>query len=75
MKRIIYFLFLVGLSTTHVFGQKKSKSLNDRIKLKGKSNFTINDSIAEDNSGTKKIKLSAKTFYTDRKWTYNIVSK
>ena len=66
MKRIIYFLFLASLSTTHALGQKL-KSLDKQRRTKDKSNFMLNDSISQDNSGTKKIKLSAKTFYTDYK--------
>ena len=66
MKRIIYFLFLASLLTTQAFGQKL-KSLDKQRRTKDKSNFMLNDSISQDNSGTKKIKLSAKTFYTDYK--------
>ena len=66
MKRIIYFLFLVSLSTTGVFSQEM-KPFDKQRKMKDKGNFVLNDSIIQDNSGTKKIKLSAKTFYTDYK--------
>jgi hypothetical protein len=66
MKRIIYFLFLVGLSTTHAFGQKL-KPTDKQKRIKDKGNFVINDSISQDNSATKIINLSAKTFYTDYK--------
>ena len=66
MKRIIYFLFLVSLSTTSVFSQEM-KPFDKQRKMKDKGNFVLNDSIIQDNSGTKKIKLSAKTFYTDYK--------
>jgi len=66
MKRIIYFLFLISLSTTGVFSQEM-KPFDKQRKMKDKANFVLNDSIIQDNSGTKKIKLSAKTFYTDYK--------
>ena len=66
MKRIIYFLFLVSLSTTSVFSQEM-KPFDKQRKMKDKGNFVLNDSIIQDNSSTKKIKLSAKTFYTDYK--------
>jgi len=54
MKRIIYFLFLASLLTTQAFGQKL-KSLDKQRRTKDKSNFMLNDSISQDNSGTKKL--------------------
>jgi len=53
-------------STTFVYGQK-NRPFNKQKKMKGMSNFTFNDSIVQDNSGTKKINLSAATKYTDYK--------
>ena len=35
------------------------------------SNLVFNDSVVQDNSGTKKINLSAKTKYTDYKIIVN----
>jgi hypothetical protein len=49
-----------------MYGQK-GKPLNKQRKMKDMTNFTFNDSIVQDNSGTKKINLSAKTKYTDYK--------
>ena len=69
MKRIIYFLFLVCLSTTTTYGQR-TEILNKPKKPQDRGNFILNDSIIPDNSGTKKINLSAKTTYTD----YKIIS-
>jgi hypothetical protein len=66
MKRIIYFIFLMCLSTTFVYGQK-NMPFNKQKKMKEMNNFSFNDSIVQDNSGTKKINLSAKTKYTDYK--------
>ena len=66
MKRIIYFIFLMCLSTTLVYGQK-NRPINKQKKMKEMNNFSFNDSIVQDNSGTKKINLSAKTKYTDYK--------
>jgi len=40
---------------------------NKQKKMKEMNNFSFNDSIVQDNSGTKKINLSAKTKYTDYK--------
>ena len=56
----------MSLTTTHMYGQK-GKLLNKQRKMKDMTNFTFNDSIVQDNSGTKKINLSAKTKYTDYK--------
>ena len=53
-------------STTFVNGQK-NRPINKQKKMKEMSNFTFNDSIVQDNSGTKKINLSAATKYTDYK--------
>ena len=53
-------------STTFVYGQK-NRPFNKQKKMKEMSNFTFNDSIVQDNSGTKKINLSAATKYTDYK--------
>lgn len=66
MKRIIYFVFLVCLSTTYSYGQKDIR-LSKQRKGKNMSNLVFNDSVVQDNSGTKKINLSAKTKYTDYK--------
>ena len=66
MKRIIYFIFLMCLSTTFVYGQK-NMPFNKQKKMKEMNNFSFNDSIVQDNSGTKKINLSAKTKYTEYK--------
>ena len=66
MKRIIYLLFLICLSTTHMFGQIE-KPFNKEKKMKDKGQFILNDSITQDNSGTKIINLSAETKYTDYK--------
>jgi hypothetical protein len=66
MKRIIYFIFLMSITASHMYGQK-GKPLNKQRKMKDMTNFTFNDSIVQDNSGTKKINLSAKTKYTDYK--------
>ncbi len=49
-----------------MFGQKLKPLDKSRIS-KEKSNYILNDSISIDNSGTKKINLSAKTNYTDYK--------
>ncbi len=54
------------LSTTFVYGQK-NRPINKQKKMKEMNNFSFNDSIVQDNSGTKKINLSAKTKYTDYK--------
>ena len=54
------------LSTTLVYGQK-NRPINKQKKMKEMNNFSFNDSIVQDNSGTKKINLSAKTKYTDYK--------
>ena len=54
------------LSTTFVYGQK-NMPFNKQKKMKEMNNFSFNDSIVQDNSGTKKINLSAKTKYTDYK--------
>jgi hypothetical protein len=54
------------LSTTLVYGQK-NMPFNKQKKMKEMNNFSFNDSIVQDNSGTKKINLSAKTKYTDYK--------
>ena len=56
----------MSLTATHMYGQK-GKLLNKQRKMKDMTNFTFNDSIVQDNSGTKKINLSAKTKYTDYK--------
>ena len=53
-------------STTCVYGQKNTP-FNKQKKMKEMSNFTFNDSLVQDNSGTKKINLSAATKYTDYK--------
>ena len=53
-------------STTFVYGQK-NMPFNKQKKMKEMSNFTFNDSLVQDNSGTKKINLSAATKYTDYK--------
>ena len=66
MKRIIYFVFLVCLSTTYSYAQKDIRLIKQR-KGKNMSNLVFNDSVVQDNSGTKKINLSAKTKYTDYK--------
>ena len=47
-------------STTCVYGQK-NMPFNKQKKMKEMSNFTFNDSLVQDNSGTKKINLSAAT--------------
>jgi len=49
-----------------MYGQKDKPIGKERM-MKDKSNFILNDSIVQDNSGTKKINLSAKTTYTDYK--------
>jgi hypothetical protein len=54
------------LSTTFVYGQK-NMPFNKQKKMKEMNNFSFNDSIVQDNSGTKKINLSAITKYTDYK--------
>ena len=54
------------LSTTLVYGQK-NRPINKQKKMKEMNNFSFNDSIVQDNSGTKKINLSAITKYTDYK--------
>lgn len=54
------------LSTTCMYGQKDIPFSKQR-KSKEMGNFSFNDSIVQDNSGTKKINLSAKTKYTDYK--------
>lgn len=54
------------LSTTHSYGQKDIR-LSKQRKGKNMSNLVFNDSVVQDNSGTKKINLSAKTKYTDYK--------
>lgn len=66
MKRIIYFLFLVCLSTISSFGQK-TRTFNKLNLTKERGNFSNNDSIPSMNDGTKKINLSAETSYTDYK--------
>ena len=53
-------------STTCVYGQKNMR-INKQKKMKEMNNFILNDSIVQDNSGTKKINLSAATKYTDYK--------
>ena len=52
------------LSTTYSYGQKDFR-LSKQKKGKNMSNLVFNDSVVQDNSGTKKINLSAKTKYTD----------
>lgn len=54
------------LSTTYSYGQKDIR-LSKQRKGKNMSNLVFNDSVVQDNSGTKKINLSAKTKYTDYK--------
>ena len=54
------------LSTTYSYAQKDIR-LSKQIKGKNMSNLVFNDSVVQDNSGTKKINLSAKTKYTDYK--------
>ena len=56
----------MSITASHMYGQK-GKPLNKQRKMKDMTNFTFNDSIVQDNSGTKKINLSAKTKYTDYK--------
>ena len=66
MKKIIFFLLLVCLSSTYAYSQAKKPI--SKLKLsQQKGNNINNDSILNGNNGTRKINLNGKTTYTDYK--------
>ena len=66
MKRVIYIILPVLLAVSSVFGQK-NKPANRPKSLNQRTEFIFNDTVVTNQSGTKKINLSAKTKYTDYK--------